>query len=133
MLLQDVVVVVLQGSDSSGVRGRRDDAVGAVAAAHDPAELVLLVEAAVLAEQLIVLERILVTGDEVFVAVGAPEAVHVEDLVLGPHDIVVLAEAADALVTLGPKQSAGIERKKERKKHVVLESTKIYVYMSSST
>ena len=103
MLLQDVVVVVLE-CGGGGVGGR--DGVGSPAAAAAHHDLVLLVvDAAVLAEEILVLERVLVPGDELLLAVGAEEARLVEDLVLGAHHEVVLAEEADALVTLGTEQS----------------------------
>ncbi len=66
--------------------------------------LLLGVEAVLPAEDLVVPQRELVAGHEAPLAGGAAEAVRVEDLVLGPHHVVRLAEGAQALVTLVAEQ-----------------------------
>ena len=96
MVLQDGVVVLerallLQVAvDSAAAAGGRDDG-GRF-------------EAVVLAEELVVAQRILVAGHQLLLARRALEALEVEDFVLRPHHIVALAKGPQTLVTLGTKQ-----------------------------
>ena len=79
VVLHDVVVVVLKA-----LLARLDDAA-----------------AAVLAVDLLVLQGKLIPRHQLLLAGDAPEALHVEDLALGPHHKVVFAKGAEALVALG--------------------------------
>ena len=72
---------------------------GGAADAADPAAL----EAVVLAEELVVPQRVLVARHQLLLARRALEALEVENLVLRPHHIVVLAEGSQTLVALGTK------------------------------
>ena len=60
-------------------------------------------EAVVLAEELVVPQRVLVARHQLLLARRALEALEVENLVLRPHHIVVLAEGSQTLVALGTK------------------------------
>ena len=68
-------------------------------------------EAVVLAEELVVAQRVLVAGHQLLLARRALEALEVEDLVLGPHHIVALAKGPQTLVALGTKQPGKKEGK----------------------
>ena len=72
---------------------------GGAADAADAAAL----EAVVLAEELVVPQRVLVARHQLLLARRALEALEVENLVLRPHHIVVLAEGSQTLVALGTK------------------------------
>ena len=60
-------------------------------------------ETVVLAEELVVPQRVLVARHQLLLASRALEALEVENLVLRPHHIVVLAEGSQTLVALGTK------------------------------
>ena len=103
MVLQDGVVV-LEGAlllqvavdaaaAATGAGGRDDGGRGRL-------------EAVVLAEELVVAQRVLVAGHQLLLARRALEALEVEDLVLRPHHIVALAKGPQTLVALGTKQPA---------------------------
>ena len=100
MVLQDGVVV-LEGAlllqvavDAAAAAGGRDDGGRG------------RLEAVVLAEELVVAQRVLVAGHQLLLARRALEALEVEDLVLRPHHIVALAKGPQTLVALGTKQPA---------------------------
>ncbi len=66
--------------------------------------LLAAVEAVVLAEELVVSQGELLTGDQLLFAGRTSEALEVEDLVLGAHHVVGLSERAETLVALGAEQ-----------------------------
>ena len=76
--------------------------VDAAGRGHDGGAAVAL-EAVVLAEELVVPQRVLVARHQLLLARRALEALEVENLVLRPHHIVVLAEGSQTLVALGTK------------------------------
>ena len=108
MVLQDGVVVLerallLQVAvDAAAAAGGRDDGGRRL-------------EAVVLAEELVVAQRVLVAGHQLLLASRALEALEVEDLVLRPHHIVALAKGPQTLVALGTKQPA---KKEGRGMHI---------------
>ena len=102
VVLQDGVVVLegalllqvaVDAAGSAAARGRDDGGRGRL-------------EAVVLAEELVVAQRVLVAGHQLLLARRALEALEVEDLVLRPHHIVALAKGPQTLVALGTKQPA---------------------------
>ena len=108
MVLQDGVVVLegallLQVAVDAGAAGGRDDGGRG------------RLEAVVLAEELVVAQRVLVAGHQLLLARRALEALEVEDLVLRPHHIVALAKGPQTLVALGTKQPA---KKEGRGMHI---------------
>ena len=105
MVLQDGVVVLqrallLQVAVDAAAGGRDDGG---------------RFEAVVLAEELVVAQRVLVSGHQLLLARRALEALEVENLVLRPHHIVALAKGPQALVALGTKQPA---KKEGRGMHI---------------
>ena len=71
---------------------------------HDGgADAAAALEAVVLAEELVLPQRVLVARHQLLLARRALEALEVENLVLRPHHIVVLAEGSQTLVALGTK------------------------------
>ena len=107
MVLQDGVVVLerallLQVAVDAAAAGGRDDGGRRL-------------EAVVLAEELVVAQRVLVAGHQLLLASRALEALEVEDLVLRPHHIVALAKGPQTLVALGTKQPA---KKEGRGMHI---------------
>ena len=103
MVLQDGVVV-LEGALLLQVAVDAA-AAGAAAGGRDDGGRGRL-EAVVLAEELVVAQRVLVAGHQLLLARRALEALEVEDLVLRPHHIVALAKGPQTLVALGTKQPA---------------------------
>ena len=92
-LLLQVAVDAAAATAAAGAGGRDDGGRGRL-------------EAVVLAEELVVAQRVLVAGHQLLLARRALEALEVEDLVLRPHHIVALAKGPQTLVALGTKQPA---------------------------
>ena len=111
MVLQDGVVVLER---ALLLQVAVDAAAATVAGGRDDGGRGRL-EAVVLAEELVVAQRVLVAGHQLLLARRALEALEVEDLVLRPHHIVALAKGPQTLVALGTKQPA---KKEGRGMHI---------------